>query len=188
MKTLLKGTALVAAMLLPSVAMADWNGRYAGVSGGSLTASSYEISNSDSDDGQAPLSDTSTLGVHFGSTVQSGQFVYGGELDIVFAPDADISEDVTIEDPIVDLKFKAGYSVDKFLAYGVFGASFIGSTFGPNDINASGLNFGAGVDFMLTDNLVIGAEYLARRTSEEFLNADVEIEMDTVTVRASFKF
>ena len=188
MKNLIQGATVLGLAMMPSVALADWSGSYIGISGGEMTDSSYEVSNSVSDDGQAPLSDTSTLSIYGGQMTQNGQIVFGVEIDVLFAPDADIAQNITIDDAIVDMKIRTGFALDRFLAYGVVGGSFISSTFGPNDINASGLNFGAGVDFMLTDNLIIGAEYLARRTSEEFLDADVEIEMDTVSLRATYKF
>ncbi|WP_341367475.1 hypothetical protein [Yoonia sp. BS5-3] len=73
--------------------------------------------------------------------------------------------------------------------YGVFGVSATPATFGPNDINAAGFSLGAGVDFLLADNFVIGAEYVSRFTSsEEFVDADVDIKLDTISVRASCKF
>ena len=42
---------------------------------------------------------------------------------------------------------------------------------------------------MLTDNLLIGAEYLSRTTSsDEFVDVDVDLQLDTIVARVSYKF
>lgn len=188
MKNLAATTALLGLALLPSAALADWNGFYGGISTGMSSNGEIEVSNSTFDDGVYPLDDSTTFGLHFGSLTQSGDFVYGGEIDLVFASDAQFANDITLEDPIIDLKGKAGFAVDRFLAYGVLGISATPATFDINDITAAGFVLGAGVDFMVTDSIIVGAEYLTRATSEEFLDADVDITLDTIAVRASFKF
>lgn len=188
MKTLIATTALFGLAVLPAAALADWNGYYGGISTGTSSNGEIEVSNSLADDGVYPLDDSTTFGGYFGSLTQVGNVVYGGEIELLFASDAQFASDVTLEDPIIDLKGKAGFAVDRFLAYGVLGVSATSATFGPNDINASGFVIGAGVDFMVTDNIFFGAEYLTRATSEEFLDADVDIKLDTIAVRASYKF
>ncbi len=189
MKTLAATTALLGLALLPSAALADWNGYYGGISTGMSSNGEIEVSNSLSDDGVYPLDDSTTFGGYLGSLTQSGNVVYGGEIELVFASDAQFASDITLEDPTIDLKGKVGFAVDRFLAYGVLGVSATNATFGPNDINGSGFVVGAGLDFMVTDNIIFGAEYLTRSTiSEEFLDADVDIKLDTIAVRASYKF
>lgn len=188
MKRLVATPALFGLALLPSAALADWTGAYGGISTGMASGGELEITNSLVDDGVYPLDDSTTFGFHFGNLIQIGDLVYGGEIDLVFASDAQFSGDITLEEPIIDMKGKAGFAVDRFLAYGVLGISATPATFDINDINAAGFAIGAGVDFMVTDNIIFGAEYLTRATSEEFLGADVDIKLETIAVRASFKF
>lgn len=175
---------------LPSVALADWTGQYFGVSAGNSSNAELEISGfGTTDDGVYPFTDSTTLGIYYGGLTQSGSFVYGGEIELLFAADAEFASDVTLDAPIVDMKGRAGVAVDRFLAYGVLGIAATPATFGPNDINAVGFSIGAGIDVMLTDNLLVGAEYLTRATgSDEFVDVDADIKLDTISVRVSYKF
>lgn len=193
MKNIALAIPLTALAILPSIASADWSGQYAGVTFGTTSEGEIELTDEDPFDsinynGTGALEDSDTFGAHYGSLSQNNQFVFGGEAEILFAPDAAFTDDIAADGAIIDLKGKAGVAVDRFLAYGVLGVSFIGGTFGANDINAGGLVYGGGVGFMPTDSFVISAEYLSRITSEEFVEATVGFELDTLTLRASYKF
>ena len=126
-------------MALPSIALADWNGQYVGVSAGNTSNAELEVGGiGTTDDGVYPFTDSTTLGIYYGGLTQNGSFVYGGEIELLFAADAEFASDVTLDAPIIDLKGRAGVAVDRFLAYGVLGVTSTPATFGPNDINATG--------------------------------------------------
>lgn len=183
----------VAFTVLPSFASADWTGRYFGATFGATSNGEIEVTDTDATDAVdfgalAPLDDSNVFGVHYGSMSQNNQRVLGSEAAILFAPDAAFSDDVLVDGAIFDFKGKAGVGVDRFLAYGVLGLSLIGGSFGVNDLNTVGLAYGVGLGFLPTDTVAISAEYIARSTSEEFIEADATINIETLTLRASFKF
>lgn len=191
MKTLAATTALLGLALLPSAALADWNGQYAGVSFGTTTEGEIELSESTLAD-VYPLEDADAFGAHYGSLTQTNQMMFGYEGAVSFASDAAFNDGVAVDGAIIDLVGKLGFAVDSFAAYGMLGASFVSGTLTlgsvTNDINSAGLAYGAGVGFMPTEQFVISAEYLSRVTSEEFENGLVDIKLDTIAVRASYKF
>ncbi len=193
MTKFVSAAAIAALATLPSIASADWTGRYFGATLGASTNGEIEITDTDDTDSVdfddlVDLEDSSVFGVHYGSMSQNNQFVLGGEAAVLFAPDAEFSDEALVDGAIIDLKGKAGFAVDRFLAYGILGVSFVGGTFGVNDLSTVGLAYGAGVGFLPTETLAISAEYVARSTSEEFVEADADINIDTLTLRASFKF
>jgi len=184
--------ALATTTLLPTVALADFNGAYAGLSFGpnvknELTASGGGVSASvDADDSNA-------IGVFAGYQVQNGDVVYGGELAIANSSDVTFDfgdgDEATGDIRTVDIKGRAGYVFGDIMAYGVLGFSQITSDDNDDD-NATGFNFGVGAEYVVADNIVIGAEYLARRTSfdEDDDGFELDYDLDTFAIRASYQF
>lgn len=124
------------------------------------------------------------FGTFVGYSVKSADFVFGGELDFSIATRTRLEEEVlTFDLDVFDLKGRAGYAVDNILLYGVAGLSriYIGAG------RANGINFGVGAAYDLGNNVVIGAEYLARRTTLED-DQDVDVHLDTLSLRAAYRF
>lgn len=175
-----KAALLALATTLPTHALADWNGAYVGFS---LSANTKTELSADGEESIDAASSTA-FGVFGGYAVQSNDFVFGGEVAFLRAPDVEFKDDeqeVTLDFDIFDLKGRAGYVVNNILFYGVAGFSRIEPEMGEH---ANGFNFGAGADYDLGNNFVIGVEYLARRTDLE----GVDLNLDTLTLRAAYKF
>lgn len=121
-------------------------------------------------------------GVHVGYDQQFGNFVIGGIADISYI-DADVnrgfefagdSYEINQEiDFFATARLRAGYAFDRFLVYGTGGLAFAStdtSFVGPDiagltydtDSNESdvGYTVGAGAEYLLTDRLSLGLEYL----------------------------
>ncbi len=129
---------------------------------------------------------------------QRGDLVMGGEIAFATAPDASYDDPTLgaeVDGAIFDFKYRVGYAGDKFLPYAILGTSIIPIA-GENvvDLAGVGLSAGLGVDYMISDSFIVGAEYLARFTSgvaeDTFFGTeyDFDLRLDSVTVRAAYKF
>lgn len=160
-------TVMEPAMTAPATTHTDWSGAYVGGVIG-FDSGTYGYS-TDGPYGYAP--DTS-YGVFAGYNVQKGPFVFGAELAF---QNTELGPEITlIATPLeyfVDVKARAGYAFDNVMLYGVIGNSwskwktrrFPISPYDTYDI--SGMNYGVGVDVLITDNMFAGVEYLVRDMS-----------------------
>jgi opacity protein-like surface antigen len=166
----------------------DWSGGYVGLSYG------YATGDIDFIPSPARSMDSGTAGAILGGyQAQHSSFVYGGEIAVnslsgsaaTGFPQAKITE-------MIDLKARAGYASGAFLFYGVLGYS--SGTFESNptkEWDIDGFNYGIGVDYALTNNWILGAEYLMRDL--EGVNPTnsaqtTSIDYDTLSLRVSYKF
>lgn len=180
--------------LIPTAGLADWNGPYAGLDFGTVGA---EADFPLAADPTASFSNGTSVSGFAGVQVQNGVLVYGGEAAFGFAIGSELQDGEELKN-YADIKGRVGYSFGDVLAYGVAGVSFgmyneTGEDGGiefDDDFNSVGFNIGAGVDYMVTDNLFVGAEYLARRTTGDYPNDDEEfdLDVDTFSVRVGFNF
>lgn len=182
----LKPLTLACAALLPTTALADWNGLYAGGSLGSVSNLSYEITaNIDPD---AEFDDTTSFGAFFGSHNQTGGFVLGYELALEFLSDATALSDGAAVDYLLDLKVSAGAPIGDALVYGLISVSAVNGNYFTNDIGGGGFGIGAGMAYKVTDSMSVGAEYITRTSTTEFVETDVDATADSFNARVSFHF
>jgi len=135
------------------VSSGDWSGFYFGASGGWVSGATTDL---DTGDFQG-LSYGGFLGYNY--ELNNG-FVLGGEVAASMgALEWDGDENDTSDASFVDLKVRAGFAVDRALIYAFGGYSI--ADFG-NDENGAGFNAGGGVDFLITDNIFAGVEYIYR--------------------------
>jgi outer membrane immunogenic protein len=65
------------------------------------------------------------------------------------------------------------------------------TTISGGEWDIGGINYGIGVDYAISDNFVIGAEYLIRDLSGTSLSVQpntATIDFDTISVRAIYNF
>ena len=132
-----------------------------------------------------------TFGAFVGYNYQSGSMVYGAEAAYALG-EVDSNVPATFGAnyaSFLDVKARAGYTVGDALLYGVVGGS-LGSwedrTGPPDTASATGLNYGLGVDYQISDTLFVGAEYLVRDLSGDFDN-DPSVGMDSLTQSAQIR-
>ncbi|MEL6682498.1 MAG: outer membrane beta-barrel protein [Pseudomonadota bacterium] len=175
---------LAMATALPSSALADWTGGYAGLALG--TSLNSEISAEIDDiDVTLDVDNTTVAGLFGGYQVQNGEFVFGGEFALSQASEVTGDGDLNTDIDILDLKGRAGFAMDNIMFYGTAGFTRLTDDI---DDDANGFSFGFGADYDLGSNFVVGAEYLARRATFEDDEFDVDINFDTFTVRGAFTF
>ena len=193
-----------------------WTGAYVGVQVG------YVNANGDFDDNIAGTpdlivdADDIIGGVHAGFNYQfASGFVLGAYVDIDGTnADIDVFSTVGVGQAAVgEINYvargmvKAGYAIDRALVYAQGGVAYIDADFDPlvtfsgaaeNDSDW-GYALGAGVDYALTDNVILGADYVYHRFDDLGIDPNIlpatlgnplESEIDAHTFRAklSYKF
>ena len=118
--------------------------------------------------------------------------VYGGEIAYSNGPDAFIAGNPDWSlDPYLDLKGRVGYSFGKALVYGVLGYSQATYLEAGAEFEGDGVSYGVGVDYLVTDNIFLGVEYLTRQTSGSYPDESdnyFDLDVDTVSLRVGYKF
>ncbi|MFM7445882.1 MAG: outer membrane protein [Tabrizicola sp.] len=146
------------------MASSDWSGPYAGLSYGRTTADITFPS------GRFNFGDGQSSGVYAGYLWQRGTLVYGAELAY-----GSVSGSSIVGFPLdtitssLDLKARVGAAANKALFYGVLGYSQVDyedtTIPPPRAIDLDGLAFGIGAEFMVSERMTLGLEYLKRKGS-----------------------
>ena len=163
----------------------DWSGFYGGVQ--------LEYGDVDADltaGGAAAEGDGALYGVFGGYRYDFGSFVVGAELDFNLA-------DIDLEDPagaaagtldaVYRLGAEVGYDAGPALIYGTAGVALARATIGGAEFEDNGYFYGAGVDYLLTDQIILGAEVL-QHEFDEFDNSTLDVSATTFGINAAFRF
>ena len=153
----------------------DWSGFYAGLQYGQ---GSTDFSGAVDDD------DFDAYGLHAGYNHDFGRFVLGGELDYNKL-DFDNSDD---DGDLTRLRARAGYDLGRFLPYVTLGAAKVSYETAGLDVSETGMTYGLGADFKVTDRFVVGAEY-SRQEWDDAGDVDgLDLDADLIQLRASYHF
>ena len=143
--------------------------------------------------------DGDLFGVFAGYRYDFGSLVIGGEVDYMTG-DGDI--DIRFEgsqpfdiDSLVrlggevgfDLSSQPGSSALPLFVYATAGYAYIDISTETESNDSGGYFFGAGADYLVTDNLSIGVELLQHNFSDFDID-DSEIEATTFGINAAFRF
>jgi len=172
----------------PAPALADWSGLYAGLGYGRGSGDMVFTPGSAFD-----LESGSATSAFVGYLWQRNSLVYGGELAYTSLNDVvptGFDDEVSRS---IDLKGRIGFAANRALFYGVLGYSMASYDEGDGDWDPSGINYGLGVDFLATNRLTVGLEYLARDLTGDnpnplLVDQEVDINLDTISLRVGFKF
>lgn len=156
----------------------NWGGAYVGV----------QLGYGDIDSNGAGFDGNGALGgVHAGYRADFGSYVGGIELDHdrskidLGALPGDELESVT------RLKLMGGYDMGRALVYATAGAAHAKATVGGVGLSDTGWLLGAGLDYALNDNWVIGGEVL-HHNFDDFDASGVDLDANTVKLKASYRF
>ncbi|NIZ08257.1 outer membrane protein [Pseudooceanicola sp. HF7] len=149
---------------------ADWTGGYVGLNMGYGDLSAGSAS-----------SDGLVYGIQGGYDHDFGNFVLGGELEYQ-GNDISSSNGLSL-DNTMRAKLRAGYDAGPALIYGVVGAVNADSNVGSD----TGYTVGLGAEYMVTDTVSVGAEYLYDDISD-FNDSGTDYTGNTVTARVNYRF
>ncbi|WP_460273649.1 outer membrane protein [Celeribacter sp. ULVN23_4] len=163
----------VMAAPVPVAVGTDWTGGYAGATLGYGWA-----------DGALDDSDDMTYGVFGGYDYDFGNFVLGGELEYNAT---ELENDTADLDNLTRLKLRAGYDMGKTLVYGVVGAAYAEADIDGSSYSDTGYVYGIGMDYLMTDNIAVGAELL-QNEFDGFDGSGSDLSATTLGARVSFRF
>ena len=167
----------------PTPVSGDWAGAYAGVQ---LGFADLDITGAPAAVGaNAPLSgdDGFLFGVHAGYNWDRGSFVYGVEGDIDFP---DVSFGTTDVDNIARLRLRMGVDANRAFVYATGGAAHLSGSGGGVSLDGWGWVAGAGVDFKVNEDWVVGADALYHEFDD--VSPTGKVDGATYRLRASFRF
>jgi outer membrane immunogenic protein len=177
----------------------DWSGFYVGLHGGANWADTEE-DDVDIDFGEL---EGFVAGVQAGYNWQWDNVVFGLEADgsYVDSEDDDGLADDIGQNYLASFRGRLGFGFDRFLVYGTGGAAFTGVDLDlivgdEDDSNFAGWVAGGGVEFMITENVSLGVEYLHYEFGDENIDDgailgdefDLGLSNDVVRGRLNIKF
>ncbi len=128
-------------------------------------------------------------GAFAGFNVQRGNIVFGGE--IAYSPgEINFAGFPTVVNNFLDLKGRIGYAAGSALIYATAGCSSALIN-GTSQYDMTGINYGFGVDFKVTDSFFVGAEYLIRKTEGTLVPTfpcTFTSEIQSIGLRAGISF
>ncbi|RUW30135.1 outer membrane protein [Mesorhizobium sp. M1E.F.Ca.ET.041.01.1.1] len=208
---LLSGPALAADMGadLPMTAPGfDWTGYYAGLQAGYGWGRSDIAGTEGEPFAASPDLDGGFVGGHVAGLWQFNQAVIGARAELNYAsidgsallsPGNSVGTDIKW---LGSVNAEAGLAADRWLIYGVGGVAFAGietsQNAGPSFAETrtgAGWTIGAGVDYALSNNIVVGAQYRYYDFGKEhfdvpdaFSDRDQDLKLHTLGVNFSYKF
>ena len=167
----------------PTPVGTDWTGFYAGVQVeyGDVSAENGPL------DGAA--GDGALYGFFGGYRYDLGDFVIGAEVDFNLA-DIDLAvggANVGNLEAVHRYGLEAGFDAGPALIYGTGGVAQAYADTVLGEFDDTGYYFGAGVDYLVTDQIIIGAEIL-QHEFEDFDSTGSDISATTFGINAAFRF
>ncbi len=178
----------------PAVQAADWTGAYVGgLASPSNSGDVFYYNLGVEYDGPWALEGTQ-YGAFAGYNTQVGTYIVGGE--IAYSSGSIFMTNYPADEftDFIDLKARAGVAFDSALAYGFVGysiGSWVDGGFG-DTMSSSGMNYGAGLDFLVTDQVFVGAEFIFRDLLSDpypsSSNTTSGVGLQSIAIRAGMKF
>lgn len=168
----------------------DWSGAYVGLG---YSSNMGDIDFFNPNVAQA-LDDGNGASIFAGYMMQSGNLVYGGELAYSMLNEQTVTgfaPAIAHVEYVFDASARVGYAMDRFLVFGQLGYSAGNYFQASGDWGLSGFSYGVGADYAVSDNFSVGLLYTGRQLegdNPDGLGQTVEIELNSIALRAAFRF
>lgn len=166
-----------------------WGGFYVGLSAGQGDGYQVYANTLDYD------LDGDVKGIYAGYNYDMAPYVFGVEIAYTKGPIIEHEIGGTTEWPeynfedFIDVKGRAGYQFGDFLLYGVLGYTKADWDQDGTFVDADGPAFGVGVEYLVTENIIVGAEYIQRDLEQRgSIVQDFDADIDTLQIRLACKF
>jgi outer membrane immunogenic protein len=173
----LPGTAPLSDNISTMSVYGDWSGFYAGAALGYAGAGGTNVFNND----EAGWD----YGIQGGYLWDTGSAVLGGELQWVGTNVQDDVNDIGI-DGVLRAKLIAGYNGGVWMPYVVGGWAQL-TTSGSLDESDTGYLYGFGANYMLSDNVIVGGEFLKHQW-DNYADTGEDVTAETFEFRVSYQF
>lgn len=175
-----------------AASVTDWSGFYLGAAVSAETGD-FQYEEFDAPVGLLLNTSGTMYGAFAGYNFQRGNIVFGAEVSYSAGSIAIEGFPAFEFTNLIDLNGRVGFAAGRALIYATAGATLGDWVEGIQGTYAvSGYNYGAGVDFMLTDRIFLGVEYLVRDLSGSYepLAPDESFssENQSIRVRAGITF
>ena len=161
-----------------------WTGAYGGLT---FSKSSGDMIY---DDGGVFDLDGQARGAVLGYNYANGAWVFGAELAYSKGRIEEVGNTDFGFESALDLKARAGYAMGNALFYGTLGATATQWDEGGSSFGGNGVLYGVGVDYLVSSNFFVGAEYVARNVTSDWNagGSTLDADMNTLSFRAGIKF
>lgn len=168
----------------------DWTGFYAGVQVGIADLDAVDTAYTGSTGGGEDTLEGTAYGLHVGYMHDFGRFVVGGELRYDDASNVTSAGPNVDGDSMISARLKLGYDLGRVLPYVAVGGAQLTSTPMPLpsfDNKDTGLLYGVGVDFAVSDRWMVGAD-ITHYEFDDFGGSAWDVSGNSIGLRASFRF
>jgi len=150
-----------------------WAGFYAGVNVSAVSQDDPDASGTD-------------FGFHVGYLHEMGDIVVGGEVAVnPFGYELD--DDAGDAETAITAKARVGYNAGDFLPYATLGMKNQKISAAGDDYSDTAMTYGVGVDYRMTDNIVIGGE-LTKAKFDDFDDTGADLDQTTFGAKISYRF
>lgn len=161
----------------------QWTGPYAGVQLG------YGIAETGSPNSTSFDMNGMVYGVHAGYNYDLGTIIISGELDYNLANINGTFDGDAVVKTLAHAKARIGYDMGSAMLYGTGGMAYAESELfnGTSSYSGTGYFGGVGIEYMISNNWGVGAEYLYHQFND-FYFGDTDLKLQTIQARASYHF
>lgn len=156
----------------------DWSGVSLGLAG-SISNGTNEWE----DDGDFPLAESPFGGAFVGYDRQIDRFVLGGRATAHLGRMREVDYPTFEYRSFLDFNLRTGVAMERMLLYATGGYSVSNIEEDGENFSPTGYNIGAGVEYALTGDMIVGVEY-AYRSLEAVCPHDMRFEQKISSVRA----
>lgn len=169
----------------PVAAAHNWAGAYGGLSFSRVTGGVNENTGGGV---QPDLESDTGFGLFAGYNWQSGNLVYGGELNYTNFSTPFVGFPATTQENALELRARVGYAMDNVLLYGFVGGARSTVEGGGTSLTQNGVSYGLGAQMAFSNNMFAGLELARRDVSGSVGGATLGSDIDTVSLRVGFQF